>query len=151
MALNLISDNLFAIICAAIIGMVIGLERAYHKKQASITTFSLISIGSCLFTLLSIQTSRELSVTADPLRLAAQIVAGIGFVGGGIIFKTTDHVEGITTAAMLWVVAALGMTCATNRIELAFQILIVYYIIIFVSRKLHKLINFLIERGNTKN
>lgn len=107
---------------AALIGFVIGLERALRGKVASMRTFSTICSGSCLFTILSIYAT---SGTTDPsnhdvTRIAAQIVTGIGFLGGGVIFKTTDRIEGITTGALIWLTSALGMACGFNQIAIVF-------------------------------
>ena len=104
-------------------GLVIGLEREARQKSASLRTFSIISGGSCLFTLLSVETANAL-VTApfDFTRVAAQIVSGVGFLGAGVIFKTTDRIEGITTAALIWLAAAFGMACGFNAISLVIWI-----------------------------
>ena len=106
-----------------LMGLLIGLERESKGKSASLRTFTVISAGSCLFTILSIHgitggdgSPREFS---DISRIAAQIVSGIGFIGGGVIFKTVDRIEGITTAALIWLVAALGMACGFNAISIS--------------------------------
>ena len=115
-------------------GLVIGIERESRGKSASLRTFSIISGGSCLFTMLSIQ-SAEAFVAApfDYTRVAAQIVSGVGFLGAGVIFKTTDRIEGITTAALIWLAAALGMACGFNAISMvlwSFAICILIHLLI---------------------
>jgi putative Mg2+ transporter-C (MgtC) family protein len=95
---------------AAMIGLVIGLEREWRGKAASLRTFSIIATGSCLFTILSVQ-----AANLDQTRIAAQIVSGIGFLGGGVIFKTKDRIEGVTTGALIWLAAAIGMACGFNQ------------------------------------
>ena len=103
---------------SALIGFVIGLERALRGKVASMRTFSTSCCGSCLFTILSI--SANGGGGHDVTRVAAQIVTGIGFLGGGVIFKTTDRIEGITTGALIWLTSALGMACGFNQIAIVF-------------------------------
>ena len=107
---------------SALIGFVIGLERALRGKVASMRTFATICCGSCLFTILSIfgVSGENVPAPHDVTRVAAQIVTGIGFLGGGVIFKTTDRIEGITTGALIWLTAALGMACGFNQISIVF-------------------------------
>jgi len=133
---------------AAIFGMLIGFERAVKEKGASIRTFSLISSGSCLFSIASIFVAQQYAggnVAVDSSRIAAQIVSGIGFLGGGVIFKTQDGIEGITTGAMIWFSAALGMCCGFGNILLAAQAFICYYVILGLGEVLHRMINFFKE------
>ena len=124
---------------AALFGIIIGVEREISGKDASIRTFSLISIGSCLFTIISIKAGGS-TVTGDPYdltRISAQIVSGVGFLGGGVIFKTSDRIEGITTAALIWLTAALGMACGFGQyllVTVSFGIIICVHLF---SRALH--------------
>ena len=105
---------------SAIIGIVIGLEREFRGKHASLRTFSAICVGSCIFTVLSVEAAGGANgAPYDMTRIAAQIVSGIGFLGGGVIFKTTDRIEGITTGALIWLTAALGMACGFGQTEIA--------------------------------
>ena len=96
---------------AAFLGMVLGLERVYARKIAGIRTYGLVSVGSALFVVVStLVVDQFIGLTNyDPLRVAAQIVVGIGFLGAGTIFRDHAHVEGLTTAAGLWVAAGVGM------------------------------------------
>lgn len=87
------------------LGAIIGAEREYLSKSAGLRTLILISTGSCLFTLISIAISTQ---SSD--RIASNIVTGIGFLGAGVIFQTGNKVNGLTTAATIWSVAALGMS-----------------------------------------
>ena len=115
---------------ATMLGFFIGLERLWRGKSASLRTFTTICVGSCIFTLLSLDPLHASSFSPDQqlanqpyhpydlTRISAQIVSGVGFLGGGVIFKTQDRVEGITTAAMIWLTAALGMACGYNQIGL---------------------------------
>jgi putative Mg2+ transporter-C (MgtC) family protein len=103
--MNFISEDIMKLLISAGTGAIIGWEREYHSKSAGLRTMILISLGSTLFTLVSMK------LGSDPSRIAANIVTGIGFVGGGIIFRdnSSGRVTGITTAATVWVTAALGM------------------------------------------
>jgi putative Mg2+ transporter-C (MgtC) family protein len=86
-------------------GGIIGSERQYRSKSAGFRTMIMISLGACFFTIISKLISGEMN--GD--RIAANIVSGIGFIGAGVIFKGDNRVNGITTAATIWVVAAVGM------------------------------------------
>jgi putative Mg2+ transporter-C (MgtC) family protein len=104
------------LLLSIVLGMIIGTERELRGKNASLRTFSIISVGSCLITLLSVRAS-GIGGDHDPTRIAAQIVSGIGFIGGGVIFRTIDRVEGVTTGALIWFTAAVGMGCGFNAID----------------------------------
>ena len=120
-----ISAEFKQILLAGLIGLMIGLERELRGKPASLRTFATISIGSCLFTIFSVQAGADSAGFYDSTRIAAQIVTGIGFLGGGVIFRTRDKVEGVTTGAMIWFAAALGMGCGFNRISEVMAALII--------------------------
>jgi putative Mg2+ transporter-C (MgtC) family protein len=95
---------------AAVLGGVIGLERELDEKAAGLRTHILVSVGSALFTLVGAYGFEDFPRgTVDPSRIAAQIVTGIGFLGAGVIFRQGFTVRGLTTAASLWLVAAVGM------------------------------------------
>lgn len=100
-------DVMVKLLLAVIIGGALGAEREYRSKSAGFRTLTLICLGATLFTLLS----GLLGARGAPERIASNVVVGIGFVGAGVIFKQDAHgkVNGITTAAMIWVTAALGM------------------------------------------
>jgi putative Mg2+ transporter-C (MgtC) family protein len=135
----LISDKALLLATAAGLGMFLGIERAINHKAASIRTFSLICTGSCLFTLLS----QEVGILGDPdpTRIAANIVTGVGFLGGGVIFKAADKVEGITTGSMIWFAAAIGMCCGFNEVSMAIFSCILYTVILGVGKLMHRLID----------
>jgi len=95
---------LIRLLIAFAIGGAIGIEREYLSKSAGLRTMILICIGACLFTMFSI-----LITDNSPDRIASNIVTGIGFLGAGVIFKEDNRVKGLTTAASIWVTAALGM------------------------------------------
>jgi len=97
--------ELLKLFVSLIIGGVIGAEREYRSKSAGFRTIILITLGSTLFTIFSIQIGS--AVSAD--RIASNIVTGIGFLGAGVIFREGSRVSGITTATTIWIAAALGM------------------------------------------
>lgn len=94
------------ILAAAFCGALVGVEREIKEKPAGVRTLALVSIGSAAFTMMSIAIAGS---TADPGRIAAQIVTGIGFLGAGAILRSPLGVVGMTTAATIWVAAAIGM------------------------------------------
>lgn len=106
------TDLAVRLVVAAALGAVIGLEREIHGHQAGMRTHMLVSLGSAIFTVLSIYGFTKVGDTTtapDPTRIAAQIVSGIGFLGAGAILKFGTNIRGLTTAASLWVVAAVGL------------------------------------------
>ena len=130
---------------AAALGAIVGVEREWKQKVASIRTFAIISAGSALFAALSLDVAGASTDTMpyDVTRVAAGIVTGIGFLGGGVIFKTHDGIEGITTGAIIWFVAAIGMACGFNRIDLGVWGLIVYTTIMLGAKPLYNMIDFI--------
>lgn len=100
-------EIIMRILVALILGGVIGLERQYHDKPAGFATNTLICVGSAVFAMLSILSAYYLG--GDPARIAAQIVAGVGFLGAGSILRDGNKISGLTTAAGIWLVAAVGM------------------------------------------
>jgi putative Mg2+ transporter-C (MgtC) family protein len=109
-------DAAWRLLLAAGLGTAIGLEREYRQKPAGLRTNILIALGSALFTIVSSLMGHE-SGTAD--RIAAQIVTGIGFLGGGAILRSGKAVHGMTTAATIWVNAAIGMAAGAGHFMLA--------------------------------
>jgi len=100
----------------------IGIERQVHQKAAGFRTHVLVGTGSAGFTLISafgFATVLGEDVSLDPSRIAAQIVSGIGFLGAGVIFTRRDAVRGLTTAATIWLAAAVGMACGAGMVSLA--------------------------------
>ena len=136
------------ILLSILFGLTIGIERELRGKPASLRTFTVISAGSCLFTLMSVRAT-GVDMSHDVTRIASNIVSGVGFLGGGVIFKTTDRIEGITTGALIWFVAAVGMTCGFNAINEAcwafFLIIVTYFVIAILYRLL-----FLLKRSRLK-
>jgi putative Mg2+ transporter-C (MgtC) family protein len=99
---------------AALLGAVVGLERVWGNHPAGLRTNMLIAISSCLFTILSIEGFPLRGASQDTARVAAQIVTGVGFLGAGALLQAKGHVRGLTTAATIWLVAAVGMAVGTG-------------------------------------
>ena len=113
---------------AFVLGAVLGIEREFRSKPAGFRTMILISVGSCLYTILS----KDLGggVTGD--RIASNIVTGIGFIGAGVIFKEGVSVNGLTTAALIWITAALGMAIGNHNYPVAFVVTLIVVLALFV-------------------
>jgi putative Mg2+ transporter-C (MgtC) family protein len=101
--MDFLPEDIFKLLLSFLLGAIIGAEREYRSKSAGLRTMILIAVGSTLFTIMSIK------VSSDAGRIAANIVTGIGFIGAGIIFRENNRVVGITSAAIVWVTAAVGM------------------------------------------
>src|SRR5215831_10879164 len=96
---------------AALWGGLVGVEREYRSKSAGFRTMIMISIGACLFTMMS----QWIGDKNNPDRIASNIVTGIGFLGAGVIFRGENKINGITTAATIWAVAAVGMSIGAGK------------------------------------
>lgn len=116
---------LIQLIICFLLGACVGIERQYRKRVVGLRTIILVSIGSFLFVKFSFVFPK-----ADMTRIAAQIVAGIGFLGAGVIIKDSKHVKGLTTAATLWCSAAIGILCSAN---LLFEAAIGTFFILFTN------------------
>ena len=113
----------------------LGIERQIRQKSAGYRTHVLVGLGSCAFTLVSaygFSTVLADEVNLDPSRIAAQIVSGIGFLGAGVIFKGHNVVRGLTTAATVWVAAAVGMACGAGMLSLGIGLTGLHLLTLFV-------------------
>jgi len=112
------------LLLAFFLGGLMGVEREYVGKAAGVRTFSLVSLAACLFTILSREAFTsfygQAGISYDPSRMAGNVIMGIGFLGAGLIIFRGTKVEGLTTAAGLWVAAAIGMTVACRFYLIAF-------------------------------
>ncbi len=149
---NIVLDNLVIeksmlldILLAIVLGFAIGFEREITNKWAGLRTHMLVCLGSCIFTLLSIHAFPVFahSPQADPARIAAQILTGIGFIGGGTVLRHGYSIYGLTTAATLWITASIGMACGCGFTSLAivctvFAVCTLVLIRIFEKQYIHK-------------
>jgi putative Mg2+ transporter-C (MgtC) family protein len=113
---ELLSGPIGRLVVATLLGAVLGVEREYHGKVAGLRTNVLITLGAALFTLISVRLAGNGS---ENTRIAAQIVTGIGFLGGGAILRSRQSIHGLTTAATIWVNSAIGMAAAAGEFTLA--------------------------------
>lgn len=109
-----LKDFVIRLLAACILGMLIGLERQYRQRKAGIHTNVLVCVGSCLFVMFSL-----LDGTGDNTRVAAQVVTGVGFLGGGVILREGLNVKGLNTAATLWCTASVGVLTSGGYILFA--------------------------------
>ena len=116
---------------AAGLGAAIGVERELRQKAAGLRTNMLIALGSSLFTVVSIEIARRYA-GGTPDRVAAQIVTGIGFLGGGAILRSGTNVRGMTTAATIWVNAAVGMAAGAGAYGLAVVATVITLVVLAV-------------------
>ncbi|KUL48364.1 magnesium transporter MgtC [Streptomyces sp. NRRL F-4489] len=119
---------------ALLLSSLIGLEREARQKSAGLRTHTLVGVGSALFMEVSIHGFGALlgadGVALDPSRVAAQVVSGIGFIGGGLIFVRKDAVRGLTTAATIWLTCAIGMACGGGLPLLAIGATAVHFLVV---------------------
>lgn len=138
MDFNIELEDIISMVMSVICGGIIGFEREYKNKSTGFRTIILITLGSTIFTIVS----RHGAGTDD--RISANIITGIGFIGAGVIFKDKMSVLGLTTAAVIWTAAAIGMTTGIGYHSLAFVFTIITLIILVMVDKLE----FLIGRMN---
>ena len=136
MNIDLYVEEIGQVLCAFVIGAVIGMEREFRSKAAGFRTMILICVGSCLYTIISKEAGSD---STD--RIASNIVTGIGFIGAGVIFKEGITVNGLTTAALIWTTAALGMAIGYNNYPLAIVVSIMVVIVLFVLEPVQRFIN----------
>ncbi|MET9416721.1 MgtC/SapB family protein [Streptomyces klenkii] len=119
---------------ALLLSSLIGLEREVQQKSAGLRTHTLVGVGSALFMEVSIHGFGAVTALTgapqDPSRVAAQIVSGIGFIGGGLIFVRRDAVRGLTTAATIWLTCALGMACGGGLPLLGAAATLVHFLVV---------------------
>lgn len=134
--LNIYLEEAAQVSVAFILGAIIGIEREFRSKPAGFRTMILICVGSCLYTIISKESS-----TTSPDRIASNIVTGIGFIGAGVIFKEGINVNGLTTAALIWITAALGMSIGYHNYPLAIVVCSMVVVTLFVLEPIQRFIN----------
>ena len=134
-------EVLIKLVIALVLSLVIGVEREIKRKPIGLKTSAVIATFSCLLTIVSMEAAYlvpardDINITMDPLRLAAQIVSGIGFLGAGAILRRdNDNITGLTTAAMIWGAAGIGIAVGAGfYIEAAFAVVCVMLVIEILS------------------
>ncbi len=116
------------LLLACVFGGIVGFQRERHDSPAGLRTYILVSLGSSLIMILSMYGFSDFTSTADPARLAAQVVSGIGFLGAGTILRDGVSVKGLTTAASLWVVSAIGLAAGAGFYYSSFLVTILVFI-----------------------
>ncbi len=137
---------IFSLLAAAFFGGVIGYERHIHDKPAGLRTNILICLGACVFTIISTNLAGS-----EPGRIAAQIVTGIGFLGAGAIIQSGGSVHGLTTAAGIWIVAAIGMACGAGMYFLALIATVITTIVLFLLLPIEKRLGKNQQNGQSKS
>lgn len=127
--------QVFELVTALVLCSLIGLERELKQKSAGLRTHTLVGLGAALFLLVSkygfTDVLVEGQVVLDPSRMAAQIISGIGFIGGGLIFVRRDVVRGLTTAAVVWISVAVGCACAAGLPLLAAFVTAAHFLVVY--------------------
>lgn len=143
-----IGDFLLALLMSGLIG----LEREWRQKDAGLKTYTVVGIGSALFVLVSKYGFGDVvsrgTVQLDPSRVAAQIVSGLGFIGAGVIFTQRGSVKGLTSAAGIWMTAAVGAACAAGLPILAALCTATYLALTFTKPFTRKIADHADESGN---
>lgn len=129
MHLRLDLDIFTRILISFLLGAIIGLERERHGISAGIRTYGSISLGACIFGILSISLPG-----ADPSRIAAQVATGIGFLGGGVIFRQGNVVSGLTTAATLWATSAIGLAVSFGLYAISILTSLLIFLLLYLPR-----------------
>ena len=129
-----IVQQILQLVLAVALGALLGAERELAHKPAGLRTHMLVSLGACAFTIVSIE-----NFEVDPARVAAAVVAGIGFIGAGTMIAEREKVVGVTTAASLWITAAAGLATGAGNIALAVVLSVLGAIVLSGKRMYHHL------------
>ena len=154
MNINIYIEEAAQVSISFMIGAILGIEREFRSKPAGFRTMILICVGSCLYTILS----QQLGSASSTDRVASNIVTGIGFIGAGVIFKEGISVNGLTTAALIWVTAALGMAVGYKSYPIAIVVTIIVVVVLFILEpvqryiiKFHKVKDYRIRLAENSN
>jgi putative Mg2+ transporter-C (MgtC) family protein len=125
---------IFQLLLALFLGALIGIDRERKGKMAGLQTYSLVSLGACVFTLVGFELINYFihspNLSFDPSRIVQAVTVAIGFIGGGVIFKQSTKVEGLTTATGLWITAAVGITVGIRFYFLAIATTLIAVVIL---------------------
>jgi putative Mg2+ transporter-C (MgtC) family protein len=140
------TEETVQLLLSLIVGGVIGIEREYSSKAAGFRTLILISIGATLYTIIS----KKLGAPDNEDRIAANIITGIGFIGAGVVFKDGFNVTGLTTAASIWVTAALGMAIGSGDYVLAGEGAVLAIVVLFMFEYIQNIIDAMHQKRTYK-
>ena len=121
-----IEQIFYRLVTAVILSGLFGLEREYHRKKAGMRTNMMVGLGSALAMIMSV------NFDTDPARIAAGVLTGIGFLGAGVIIQSQGEVYGVTTAATIWVVAAIGLACGMGYYTAAVATTLVGLVVLYL-------------------
>ncbi len=130
-------SDLTTMLVSVLCGSVLGIEREYQNKSAGLRTIVLICLGSTVFTMISLR------IGGGDDRVAANIITGIGFIGAGVIFKENFNVKGLTTAAVIWIAAAIGMVIGVEEYNLGLVLSFIVLVVLGGFAKLEFVIDFI--------
>ena len=139
--MDFMMSDLAKLLLALLAGGLIGAEREFRDKAAGFRTLVLICTGAALFTMLS----PRFSLTGDPARVAAGVVTGIGFLGAGVILRDRGRVMGLTTAAIIWITAAIGMAIGGGQVGLGLAVLALVLVVLWIFPYFEQRIDAVIE------
>ena len=135
---NIYADYAVRIAVSFACGFCLGIERKSRQHSVGIRTLVLISISSCLLSILSIYMAESFNVTGDPTRIAAGVASGIGFIGGGAIMRYGLNIRGLTTAAIIFTASAVGLACGAALYVPALLTMLALAIVLFIMNRLEK-------------
>ena len=146
--------SLIKLSLSMLFSFIISIERELHTHPGGVCTHTLVGLGSCLFTMISVHLNDQYNAdNADPARICAQIVSGMGFLGSATIFKSNNYVKGINTAANLWISAAISMAIGANLWEFAAVTSVLTFMVLLLNNRYKKFIynkNNIISDTNTE-
>jgi putative Mg2+ transporter-C (MgtC) family protein len=143
-------EAVYRIFWAVLLGGIVGLEREFTQKSAGLRTHILVCMGAAIFTVISISdmttnmalaelgSNVQVHINRDPSRIAAQVVSGIGFIGGGAVLRYGSSVRGITTAASLWLMAGIGMLAGLGYYTLSLVTTLLCFLVLFIVGRLER-------------
>jgi putative Mg2+ transporter-C (MgtC) family protein len=137
------TDMILRVIFSLLLGSVIGLERETKNKPAGLRTNMMVALGSAAFTILTLELFSAVlqakdRLNVDPLRIIEGVMGGLGFIGAGCIIQSRGSVEGITTAATIWVVGAVGLACGAGHFRLAIVVTLLAFLVLTALRFIEK-------------
>ncbi len=126
------------LVMAILFSLVLALEREWHSHPGGVTTHILVSMGSCVFTMLSVEFQKNDEENGDVARVAAQIVSGMGFLGSATVYKSNNFIKGINSAASLWLSAGVGMSAGVEEYEIGLVASIATAILLIFNNRYRK-------------